>query len=402
MPNSLVSQLTIPNAGGTGSTTYDIKDAQARTDINNLYTLIEGGVHFIGVIAPSPAHQISDGDTTNPVTVKDGSSTKSVTATAGDIVFQGTNEFIWDGSAWRAFGEATGLKAFAFADTGSTSYTPGGSVSQPSFTGSSSSVTITATDNNSGNYQPKGSVSQPSFTGSSSSVAITATDSSSGNYTPKGSVSQPTFTGTAFTSTGSVDIPTSAETTLATTPTTLTVSKASSGTATYTPQGSVSGTAVTLNTTSVNSITAVGTLPSATYDAETENLAFSWGSLPTKGSAQTVATSVKTVTDPTFTGTGARLVATAFNLPTGATTTLSTTTTSISVSGTATGTVSKPTFSGTKTQISGTVTPSGTVSQPTFTGTKVQLSGTTTAAGTVSKPTFSGTATTITVTPDTP
>ena len=360
MPNSLVSQLTIPNSSGTGSTTYDIKDAQARTDISNLYTLIEGGVHFVGVIAPSPAHQISDGDTTNPVTVKDGSSTKSVTATAGDIVFQGTNEFIWDGSAWRAFGEATGLKAFAFADTGSASYTPAGTVSKPSFTGSSSSVAITATVSESGNYTPAGTVSTPTFEGSSSTVTITTADSSSGNYTPKGSVSQPTFTGTAFTSTGSVDIPTSAETTLTTTPTTLTVSKASSGTTTYTPQGSVSGTAVTLNTTSVNSITAVGTLPSATYDAETENLAFSWGSLPTKGSAQTVATSVKTVTDPTFTGTGARLVAAAFDLPTSAATTLTTTATPISVTGTATGTVSKPTFSGTKVQLSGTVTPSGT------------------------------------------
>ena len=199
MPNSLVSQLTIPNSGGTGSTTYDIKDAQARTDISTLYTLIEGGVRFIGVIAPSPAHQISDGDTTNPVTIKDGASTKSVTATAGDIVFQDTNEFIWDGSAWRAFGEATGLKAFAFADTGSTSYTPAGTVSKPSFTGSSSSVTITATDNTSGNYQPKGTVSQPTFTGTKVKI--------SGTTTAAGTVSKPSFTGTAATITVTPDTP---------------------------------------------------------------------------------------------------------------------------------------------------------------------------------------------------
>ena len=371
--NPLISQVTLPSGQ-----TYDIKDSQARADIVDIRRIIAGGVHYIGAVADAPAHQISDGDTTKDITVKDGtSSTKSVTAVSGDIVTQGNDEFIFDGTAWRAFGNITGLKAFAFADTGTASYTPAGTVSKPTFTGSSSSVTITATTSASGNYTPAGTVSQPTFTGSSSTVTITATDSSSGNYTPKGTVSQPTFTGTSFTSTGSVDIPTSAETTLTTTSTTLAVSKASSGTATYTPQGSVSGTAVTLNTTSVNSITAVGTLPSATYDAETENLAFSWGSLPTKGSAQTVATSVKTVTDPTFTGTGARLVAAAFDLPTSAATTLTTTATPISVSGTATGTVSKPTFSGTKTQLSGTVTPSGTVSQPTFSGTKVSLTGTT-------------------------
>lgn len=397
--NPLISQVTLPSGQ-----TYDIKDSQARADIVDIRRIIAGGVHYIGAVADAPAHQISDGDTTKDITVKDGtSSTKSVTAVSGDIVTQGNDEFIFDGTAWRAFGNITGLKAFAFADTGTASYTPAGTVSKPTFTGSSSTVTITATTSASGNYTPAGTVSQPTFTGSSSSVTITATDSSSGNYTPKGTVSQPTFTGTSFTSTGSVDIPTSAETTLTTTSTTLAVSKASSGTATYTPQGSVSGTAVTLNTTSVNSITAVGTLPewSATVPTGTENLTFSWGpgTLPTKGSATTVATSVKTVTDPTFTGTGARLVAAAFDLPTSAATTLTTTSTPISVSGTATGTVSKPTFSGTKTQLSGTVTPSGTVSQPTFSGTKVSLTGTTTAAGSVSQPTFSGTAATITVNP---
>jgi hypothetical protein len=359
MPNPLVSQLTIPDPNSTGSITYDIKDAQARDDINTLYTLIEGGVEFIGIIAPSPAHQIFDGDTTNPITVKDGASTKSITATAGNIVFQDTNEFIWDGSTWRAFGEATGLKAFAFADTGSTSYTPAGSVSQPTFTGSSSSVTITATDNESGNYQPNGTVSKPSFTGTGVRLV-----------------------------TDNIAVPKTYTTTTATTENkTATVSAAASGTATYTPGGSCSGTAVTLNTTTVNSITAVGSLPSATYTASTENLAFSWGSLPTKGSAQTVATTVKNVTDPSFSGTAVRLVTDNIAVPKTYTTTTATTenktaTVSAAESGTA------------------TYTPGGTVSQPTFTGTKVQLSGTTTAAGTISKPSFTGTAATITVTPD--
>lgn len=409
MPNPLVSQLTIPS--GNSTATYDIKDAQARSDIANIYELIEGGVNFIGVIADAPAHQISDGDTTNPVTIKNGASTKSVTATAGDIVFQGTNEYIWDGTAWRAFGEATGLKAFAFADTGSGSYTPAGTVSKPSFTGSSSSVTITATDNESGNYQPKGSITQPTFSGTKVKI--------SGTVTPSGTVAQPTFSGDGVRLvTGNIAVPKTYTTTTATTENKTATVSTESGEATYTPGGSCSGTAVTLNTTSVNSITAVGTLPSATYTAATENLEFSWGTLPTKGSAQTVATSVKTVTDPTFTGTGARLVTGNIAVPktyttTTATTENKTTTVSAAASGTATytpsGTVSQPTFSGDSNTVSisvaadanGNYTPAGSVSQPTFTGTKVQLSGTTTAAGTVTQPTFTGTAATITVTPDT-
>lgn len=401
MPNALISQITLPNG-----TVYDLKDAWSRTEIAHIQELIEGGMHYIGSIADGAANQIEDGSTKNPVTIKgSGSTTKSVTAVAGDIVTQGADEFVFDGTAWHEFGDLSELGDMAYVDTASASYTPAGTVSQPTFTGSSSSVSITATDNDNGNYQPKGTVSQPTFTGSSSAVSITATDNASGNYTPKGTVSQPTFTGTSFTSTGSVNMPTSASTTLSSTATTLEVSKASSGTATYTPQGSCSGTAVELNTTSVNSITAVGSLPawSATYDSTNENLTFAWsaGTLPTKGSAQTVATTVKTVTDPTFSGTAARLVASSFDLPTSASTTLSTTATSISVSGTATGTVSQPTFSGTKVQLAGTTTASGTVSQPTFTGTKTQLSGTTTASGSVSQPTFSGTAATITVQPDT-
>ena len=71
----------------------------------------------------------------------------------------------------------------------------------------------------------------------------------------------------------------------------------------YTPAGSV---AVTLNTTTVNSITAVGSLPSLTMSVSDETLSFSWsaGTLPTKGSNTTVATSVKS---QTFSGTTATL-----------------------------------------------------------------------------------------------
>ena len=409
MPNPLISQVTLPNG-----TTYDIKDGWSRDQIAAIYKLIEGGVNFIGVVADPPAHQITDGDTTNPITVKDGASTKSVTATSGDIVIQGTKEFIFDGTAWREFGDITGLGDLAFADTASGPFTPAGTVSKPTFTGSQSTVTITAADNTSGNYQPKGTVSKPTFTGTKVKI--------SGTVTPTGSVSG-SFSGTPVRLvTGNISVPTSASTTTASTENkTATVSQAASGEATYTPSGQVSGTAVEMNTTSVNSITAVGTLPqwTASVPSGTENLTFSWsaGTLPTKGAAQTVATTVKSVTDPTFTGDGARLVTGNIAVPKSYTTTFTNTnktaTVSAASSGEATYTPSgsvSGTFTGESDTVAITVaadangnyTPAGTVSQPTFSGTKVQLSGTTTASGSVSQPTFTGTAGTVTVTPDTP
>lgn len=304
MPNSLVSQLTIPDSNGTGSITYDIKDAQARTDINTLYTLIEGGVEFIGIIAPSPAHQIFDGDTTNPITVKDGASTKSITATAGNIVFQDTNEFIWDGSTWRAFGEATGLKAFAFADTGSTSYTPAGSVSQPTFTGSSSSVTITATDNESGNYQPKGTVSKPTFTGTKVKI--------SGTVTPSGDVSQPEFTGTGVRLvTGNIAVPKTYTTTTATTENKTATVSAASGTATYTPGGTVSQPTFSGDSNNVSISVAADSNGNYTPGGTVSQPTFAGTKVQISGTT----TAAGTVSKPSFTGTAATITVTPDNTP---------------------------------------------------------------------------------------
>ena len=75
----------------------------------------------------------------------------------------------------------------------------------------------------------------------------------------------------------------------------------------YTPAGSVSVTPeVTVNTTTVNSITAVGELPSLSMTVTNEVLSFTWaaGQLPTKGDDTTVATGINTATaTASFTGT---------------------------------------------------------------------------------------------------
>lgn len=109
-------------------------------------------------------------------------------------------------------------------------------------------------------------------------------DSASGSYTPSGSV---------------------------------TISKGS-GTANYTPEGSVAAPTISISsagpTTTVNSITAVGTLPALTTTVanETLTIGFDQGTLPTKGADTTVKTgdAAYSASAPAFTGTGAELKAT--------------------------------------------------------------------------------------------
>lgn len=107
-----ISQITLPSG-----TTYDIKDAQARS-----------AKGWIGITTT----QLTDGDTTNPITINN----VSVTAVAGDIVgVSGSDaEFIFNGTAWQEFGDLSDLKGLAYKDTASGSFTPAGSVSKPDIT----------------------------------------------------------------------------------------------------------------------------------------------------------------------------------------------------------------------------------------------------------------------------
>lgn len=399
-----VSSVTLPNGNE-----YWVKDELARELISQL----EAGTAYLGVTTS----ELTDGSTTNPVKINE----EDVTAKTGNIVNYGSKEFIFNGTVWQEFGDLSALGALAYKDSASGSVIATGAVSQPTFTGTQKQVSVSGTPNGSvaiskgtgtANYTPEGTISQPTFTGSQKQVSVSGTPKGSvtigtgtgtANYTPAGSVSQPSFTGTS----GSVSVsgkPTGS----------VTISKASSGTANYTPAGTVSTPTITVtpNTTTVNSITAVGELPSWTATVSNENLTFGWdeGALPTKGSNTTVATGIKsaTSTQPTFTGTGARLEGSF----TGNTNTFTGTFTPE-------GTVSAPSFNGTAVQLTGSFTgssttmtgnytPEGTVSTPTFTGTGAELKGTFTGssttmtgnytpAGTVSKPNFQGEPVSVTV-----
>ena len=319
-----ISKITLPSG-----TTYDIKDASARADIATLQNVTTGAMHYLGVTTTA----LTNGASTNPITIGG----NSVTATSGSVVIYGSLEFVFSSTdnKWHEFGSTGSLKALAFKDSASGTYTPAGSVSVSTNTTTNKTTTVSAAGSGTTTYTPAGTVTQPTFSGTAGTVTVSGT--------PTGNV---------------------------------TISKASSGTANYTPEGTNSGGAVTLNTTTVNSITAVGTLPTCSLPSlsatvANETLTLSWeagsfnaGTLPTKGENQTVATSVNTFTQPTFTGTGARLTGS---------------------------------FSGTAFNSTGSFTPEGTVTQPTFTGTGVRL-----VTGNIEVPStytasFTGTEATITV-----
>ena len=321
-----LSKITLPSG-----TTYDIKDAVARELLESL----EGFTHYLG-ITTTP---LEDESTVNPIKI-DG---VDVTAVAGNIALYQSHEFIFNGTHWQQFGhDLDTFGALAYKNSAEGTYIPTGTVSQPTFTGTQSSVEVTSSV--SGNVE-------------------ISTGSGTANFTPAGTVSQPTFTGTQGTvnTTGSVTGNVSITT--------------GSGATNFTPAGTVSAPTINASTDTVNipNITAVGTLPELTMTVQNETLSFAWnaGTLPTKGSDLVAVSSVSaTATAPTFTGTGVQLVADASSL-------------SVSSSGyfTPAGTVSQPSFSGTGVElvadasqlsVSGTaqITPEGTISQPTFTGTQ--------------------------------
>lgn len=243
MPNSLLDTITLPSGA-----TYDICDSTARA-------AMAGSI----VVRGTSATELVDGATTNPINLAEmttskpddwdenytdyytydsathtyshpaaGSSPEWETNTyykfvsrncvANDAVFYINKEFVFDGTYWHEFGDMTGLGSLAQKNSVSASYTPAGSVSQPTFEGSSLSST--------GSYTPAGSVSaptvtlnagaMPTFTVSGTTLTITGgtapsiTNVSAPEFTgtaatitvsgtPSGTVSTPTFTGTAAT-----------------------------------------------------------------------------------------------------------------------------------------------------------------------------------------------------------
>jgi len=161
MPNSVISSITLPSG-----TTYDLKDAAARSAIENLQSLATGAMYYVGISSTA----ITDGGTQKP-TIDSVEKTMGADD-AGAVAIYGEKEYVWNGSKWQEFGSTGSLKALAFKDNASGTYTPAGSVSA-TFSGSS----LTST----GNFTPSGS------------IAVNAASGSGTSYTPEGSVAAPTI-----------------------------------------------------------------------------------------------------------------------------------------------------------------------------------------------------------------
>ena len=136
-----LSRITLPSG-----TTYDIKDAQARQ-----------AKQWLGITTTA----LTDGSTTNPITI----GTSTVTATAGDITSYDNQEFIFNGTAWQAFGDLSDLGSLAYQNSASGDFTPEGSVSKPS-------ITVTESKTDIPNVTDVGSM--PTYTVSGETLTISA------------------------------------------------------------------------------------------------------------------------------------------------------------------------------------------------------------------------------------
>lgn len=137
-----------------GETTYDLKDAVAREQISEIINSISAGIHYRGTTST----EIADGSTVAKVIING----EEYTAKTGDLVICGQKEFIFDGTAWREFGDMGSLKALAFKDTasGNINATDSGHTHEATYKLTSAAHTVTqGTVSATGKFTPSGSVS---------------------------------------------------------------------------------------------------------------------------------------------------------------------------------------------------------------------------------------------------
>lgn len=127
-------KISVINVGGEA---YNLKDAAARTEIEELTTTIENlnsaVLHFKGITETA----ISDGQKITPITI-DGNSYEPdngdvvIYKPSGSLIADTEREYVWVGSKtngkWQEFGSTGALKAFAFADTGTVKIPDAGEV----------------------------------------------------------------------------------------------------------------------------------------------------------------------------------------------------------------------------------------------------------------------------------
>lgn len=130
MPVTYLSKLTLPvNIEGTiQNVEFTIKDAEARQMIQDL----GHALYWVGVTTDA----LTDGATTNPITVNG----ESVTVNLGGLASYNGSEFVWNGSAWQEMGK-NNFGALAFKSSASGDYTPAGTVNVTQGEDTTASVT---------------------------------------------------------------------------------------------------------------------------------------------------------------------------------------------------------------------------------------------------------------------
>ena len=346
-----ISKITLPSG-----TSYDIKDAYAREVIETL----AGGdaVVFIGVSSTA----LTDGGTEKPTI-----NNEQVNPSSGQLFFYGTSEFIWGkDSKWHELGDLSSLGSLAYKNSASATYTPAGSISKPTFTGSGTDVSVSFIEPivpGSGNYTPTGSIS---LSGGQASAS----------YKPKGGVSVSAATSST---TGYV----------------ITVNSDTTQEYSFTPSGSISTPTISLveygtttqikNPTSTTVVKTVATAaPGATapanaltyYSVSNETLSLYQLGYTTGNSITTSNVTVKTgdatyvSSTPTFTGNGVRLITENITIPSTYSATFAGTQETVTLPIT---TEPTATFTGTEMVVSGYCTPLGGISTPSFTGTEATI-----------------------------
>lgn len=266
----VLSQIT---ANGTS---YYLKDAEARTKLDAL----SSATHFIG----KTTTELTDGATTSPVVIGG----QNVTPVAGDIVYVERSlgepevEFIFNGTKWQELGSTSALGDLAFKDDASATYTPAGTVSQPSFTGTQGSVSVSGT----------------------ATGGITSAVAENGNYTPAGTINSPSITVTPTAAEGKYLV-TSAGTAASYTLPTLTTSVSGETLTISFDQGTFTPNTVPTLEATPSALTAVSAALASnpTFTGTSVDLTFTGTSFTSTGTF----TPEGTVSTPTFSGTEATI-----------------------------------------------------------------------------------------------
>ena len=318
-----------------GSTTYFIKDADVRANLDDLESKVSSlgsPMHFKG----SSSQKLTDGGTQNPTKASGNLTAAEISnnspVASGDVYLQksgqGDGEYVWTGSKWELLGDES---SYVTKGTYAVTLTP-------------TKSTVTSTTS----YQPAGTVSSPTFTGTKATIQLDSSSQGdfvqgvSGSVTlPNGTVASPTFTGTTATITS---------------------------TSSYRPAGNIS----------LTTGTPIDVIKGSDYSAglisvSGETLTFSVERYLGYTGTVPVFTSVTPITGATFSGTTATITSTSSYQPAG--------------------TISSPSFSWGSTDSTKTISVSISLEK-----TPVLVSGDYTPAGTISSPTFTGTTATITVT----